>query len=103
MTNIKTPKIIQDIEIMINVIRKYFGENKMILAKFLLSTIPELMPEEEEFKEVLKYVNLSCAKDKDITIAKQVQTAMIFIRNTHRDYPITQKFTEMYVMAYSTE
>ena len=82
MTNIETvkkPKIIQDIETMINIVKKYFGENKPLLAKILLSTVPDQIPE-EEFNDMLKLIKLSCAKDTDKTISKQVQTAMIFMR-----------------------
>lgn len=104
MTNIETvkkPKIIQDIETMINVVKRYFGKNKPLLAKILLSTVPDQIPE-EEFNDMLKFIKLSCAKDTDKTIAKQLQTAMIFMRDIHINYPRTQEFTAMHVIAYST-
>lgn len=104
MTNMKKnkkPQIIQDIESMINLVKRYFGDNKMILAIFLISTIPDQVSE-EEFNRILECVKLSCAQDTDKTIAKQVQTAMIFMRNAHTKYSRTKEFTAMHVLAYST-
>ena len=99
---VKKPKIIQDIETMINVVKRYFGGNKMLLAKFLLSTIPDQVSE-AEFNDMLKCIKLSCEKDTDKTISKQVQTAMIFMRDIHMNYPRTQELTAMHALAYSKE